>query len=255
MTYKMLSAMHVPCVVATSSGANFVDALGNGDPIVVAIFIGWIGGLLLGFIAARAKAMDEATRMPPAEILIEVKKRRFRDRVATIAFLPLLGLGIVSDVFLKAPFLLGILFFLAFFQAMFFGELRNRCPGMRSPPALRVSPSAQGLSGLSRSSRIERAVLRPADRFAKYGNAQRQKTETRPACSRRRGNGSRQSPRQGGCPSGSSGRIATEDRNAVTCRKCLALLHKLGKAAVGGGPGALNAEQRPPAEENCHCIR
>ena len=30
--------------------------------------------------------------------------------------------------------------------------------------------------------------------------------------------------------------IATDDRDAVTCRKCLALLHKLGKATAGSEP-------------------
>ena len=32
--------------------------------------------------------------------------------------------------------------------------------------------------------------------------------------------------------------IATEDRNAVTCRKCLSLLHKLSKAAAGSTAAA-----------------
>ena len=122
----MISTFHVPCIVAAND--RLVRDLAAGNPVAVALVIGWIGGMLLGFVVARSKAMNDARRMPPVEILAEVKKRRFRETVGTLLFLPLLGLGIVSGALLNAPLLLGVLVFVAFFQAMYFTEVKQRCP-------------------------------------------------------------------------------------------------------------------------------
>ena len=124
----MLLAVHVPCLVVFGSSSALARGLSEGDPIAVATVIGWIGGMLLGFVAGRAKALDEARRMAPAEILAEAKTRRFHGLIATVIFFPLLVLGFVSGFVVKAPALLGIVLFIDFFQAMFFTEIRQRCP-------------------------------------------------------------------------------------------------------------------------------
>ena len=123
---KAQSAVQVPCVMANKS--DLARDLSDGNPVAWAIVIGGIGGMSLGFVAARAKALNDARRMPPVEILAEVKKRRFRETVGTVLFLPMLGLGIVYGALFNAPLLLGVLVFVAFFQAMYFTEVKQRCP-------------------------------------------------------------------------------------------------------------------------------
>ena len=114
----MISALHVPCVLAA-------DVVGN--PIAWLGAIGWIGGMILGFLAGRAKAMDEAKRMPPDEILAEIKKREFRVTVASLVGLPLFGLAIVLGAILH-PLFFGFFLFLTSFQGMYFVELQQACP-------------------------------------------------------------------------------------------------------------------------------
>ena len=119
----MISVSDVPCVLV----ADMAEGLANGDLCPGEQSSARLAAWSWDSSQPARKAQTEARRMPPDAILAEVKKRERRVTVASLVALPLFALAIVCGAILH-PIFLGVFLFLAFIQAMYFVELRQRCP-------------------------------------------------------------------------------------------------------------------------------